>query len=302
MTMESIIELISDRLPHMSKGHKAIANYIIESYDQAAYMTAAKLGEQTGVSESTVVRFTMELGFEGYPHFQAALKEELKSKLTSVQRLNYTERFDDDAQAVRDIMKGDMENLKETIANLDDQSMADAADAILKARKIYIMGLRSSAPLSSFMHFYMTLLFDDVVHIHSNSTNEVFEQIMPITSDDVMIGISFPRYSQRTVNSMEYAKKKGATVLAITDKDNTAMTEHADIKLFAKSSMASFVDSLAAPLSLINALLVTLGIHRRDHIRNSFESLEILWSQYQVYNGGLDRTDRQNNEEISTDE
>ncbi len=302
MTMESIIELISDRLPHMSKGHKAIANYIIESYDQAAYMTAAKLGEQTGVSESTVVRFTMELGFEGYPHFQAALKEELKSKLTSVQRLNYTERFDDDAQAVRDIMKGDMENLKETIANLDDQSMADAADAILKARKIYIMGLRSSAPLSSFMHFYMTLLFDDVVHIHSNSTNEVFEQIMPITSDDVMIGISFPRYSQRTVNSMEYAKKKGATVLAITDKDNTAMTEHADIKLFAKSSMASFVDSLAAPLSLINALLVTLGIHRRDHIRNSFESLEILWSQYQVYNGGLDRADRQNNEEISTDE
>lgn len=302
MTMESIIELISDRLPHMSKGHKAIANYIIESYDQAAYMTAAKLGEQTGVSESTVVRFTMELGFEGYPHFQAALKEELKSKLTSVQRLNYTERFDDDAQAVRDIMKGDMDNLKETIANLDDQSMADAADAILKARKIYIMGLRSSAPLSSFMHFYMTLLFDDVVHIHSNSTNEVFEQIMPITSDDVMIGISFPRYSQRTVNSMEYAKKKGATVLAITDKDNTAMTEHADIKLFAKSSMASFVDSLAAPLSLINALLVTLGIHRRDHIRNSFESLEILWSQYQVYNGGLDRADRQNNEEISTDE
>ncbi len=302
MTMESIIELISDRLPHMSKGHKAIANYIIESYDQAAYMTAAKLGEQTGVSESTVVRFTMELGFEGYPHFQAALKEELKSKLTSVQRLNYTERFDDDAQAVRDIMKGDMENLKETIANLDDQSMADAADAILKARKIYIMGLRSSAPLSSFMHFYMTLLFDDVVHIHSNSTNEVFEQIMPITSDDVMIGISFPRYSQRTVNSMEYAKKKGATVLAITDKDNTAMTEHADIKLFAKSSMASFVDSLAAPLSLINALLVTLGIHRRDHIRNSFESLEILWSQYQVYNGGMDRADRQNNEEISTDE
>lgn len=292
--MESIIELISDRLPRMSKGHKAIANYIIESYDKAAYMTASKLGEETGVSESTVVRFTTELGFDGYPHFQAALKEELKSKLTSVQRLNYTERFDDDATAVRDIIKGDMENLKETLANLDDDAMASAVNAILKARKIYIMGLRSSAPLSSFMHFYMTLLFDDVVHIHSNSTNEVFEQIMPITSDDVMIGISFPRYSQRTVNSMEYAKKKGATVLAITDKDNTAMTEHADIKLFAKSSMASFVDSLAAPLSLINALLVTLGIHRRDHIRNSFESLEILWSQYQVYNGGKDMADRTN--------
>lgn len=299
--MESIIELISDRLPRMSKGHKAIANYIIESYDKAAYMTAAKLGEETGVSESTVVRFTMELGFEGYPHFQAALKEELKSKLTSVQRLNYTERFDDDQTAVRDIMKGDMENLKETIAGLDDEAMTKAVDAILKARKIYIMGLRSSAPLSSFMHFYMTLLFDDVIHIHSNSTNEVFEQIMPITNEDIIIGISFPRYSQRTINSMEYAKRKGATVLAITDKDNTAMTECADIKLFAKSSMASFVDSLSAPLSLINALLVTLGMHRRDHIRSSFESLEILWSQYEVYNGGKDRADRQK-EEVDNNE
>ncbi|MBP5181168.1 MAG: MurR/RpiR family transcriptional regulator [Clostridiales bacterium] len=295
--MESIIELISDQMPRMSKGHKAIASYIIESYDKAAYMTAAKLGEETGVSESTVVRFTTELGFDGYPHFQASLKEELKSKLTSVQRLNYTERFDDDQTAVRDIMKSDMENLKETIANLDDEAMAKAVDAVLKARKIYIMGLRSSAPLSAFMHFYMTLLFDDVVHIHSNSTNEVFEQIMPITKEDIMIGISFPRYSQRTINSMEYAKKKGATVLAITDKDNTAMTEHADIKLFAKSSMASFVDSLSAPLSLINALLVTLGIHRREHIRSSFESLEILWSQYEVYNGGKDRADRPKEEE-----
>ncbi len=294
--MESIIELIGERLPSMSKGHKAIANYIIESYDKAAYMTAARLGEETGVSESTVVRFTTELGFDGYPHFQSVLKEELKSKLTSVQRLEYTERFDDAASAVRDIMKSDMDNLKETIAGLDDNEMERAVDAILGARKIYIMGLRSSAPLSAFMHFYMTLLFDDVVHIHSNSTNEVFEQIMPISSGDVMIGISFPRYSQRTVNSMEYAKKKGATVLAITDKDNTAMTEYADIKLFAKSSMASFVDSLSAPLSLINALLVTLGMRRRDHIKNSFESLEILWSQYQVYNGGKDQADRSNTE------
>ena len=296
--MESIIDLINERLPHMSKGHRAIASYIIDSYDKAAYMTAAKLGEETGVSESTVVRFTTELGFDGYPHFQAALKEELKSKLTSVQRLEYTRRFDDDATAVRDIMKGDMENLKETIASLDDVSMENAVEAILHARKIYIMGLRSSAPLSSFMHFYMTLLFDDVVHIHSNSTNEVFEQIMPIASGDVMIGISFPRYSQRTVNSMEYAKRKGATVLAITDKDNTAMTEYADIKLFAKSSMASFVDSLAAPLSLINALLVTLGMHRREHIRESFESLETLWSQYKVYEAGADRADRKTQEDI----
>lgn len=277
----------------MSKGHKAIANYIINEYDKAAYMTAARLGEVTGVSESTVVRFTMELGFEGYPHFQSALKEELKSKLTSVQRLNYTERFGDDAEAIRDIIKGDMDNLRDTLATLDDAAMSEAVKMILGARKIYIMGLRSSSPLSSFMHFYMTLLFDEVVHIHSNSTNEVFEQIMPITSDDVMIGISFPRYSRRTINSMEYAKNKGAGVIVITDKDNTPMTEHADVKIFAKSSMASFVDSLAAPLSVINALLVTLGMHRREHIVSSFEALETLWSQYKVYEVGRDRADEE---------
>lgn len=296
--MQSTIELIEERLPMMSKGHKAIANYIIKDYDKAAYMTASKLGEETGVSESTVVRFTTELGFEGYPHFQAALKEELKSKLTSVQRLNYTERFEDDASAIRDIIKADMENIRDTLASIDEDAMSEAVRSILKARKIYIMGLRSSAPLSSFMHFYMTLLFDDVVHIHSNSTNEVFEQIMPITSDDVMIGISFPRYSKRTINSMEYAKQKGARVIVITDKDKTPMTEFADVKIFAKSSMAAFVDSLAAPLSLINALLVTLGMHRREHIVHSFEALEMLWSRYSVYDVGRDR----NSDEIIEEE
>jgi DNA-binding MurR/RpiR family transcriptional regulator len=287
--MDSMIDLIESKLPLMSKGHKAIASYILSDYDKAAYMTAAKLGEETGVSESTVVRFTMELGFDGYPHFQSALKEELKSKLTSVQRLNYTERFSDDSDAIRDIMNADMDNLKDTIASLDDKAMSEAVNMILGARKIYIMGLRSSSPLSSFMHFYMTLLFDDVIHIHSNSTNEVFEQIMPITDKDVMIGISFPRYSQRTIKSMEYAKVRGAKTIVITDKDDTAMTENADVKLFAKSSMASFVDSLAAPLSLINALLVTLGMHRREQIVNSFEALETLWSQYKVYEVGRDR-------------
>lgn len=287
--MDSTIALIESKIPEMSKGHKAIANYIINEYDKAAYMTAAKLGEVTGVSESTVVRFTMELGFDGYPHFQNALKEELKSTLTSVQRLNYTDRFDDDATAIREIIKNDMESIKDILATIDDEAMSEAVNTILGARKIYLMGLRSSAPLSSFMHFYMTLLFDDVIHIHSNSTNEVFEQIMPITSEDVMIGISFPRYSQRTINSMEYAKKKGAKTIVITDKDNTPMTEYADTKLLVRSNMASFVDSLAAPLSLINALLVTLGMHRKEHIINSFEALEMLWSQYSVYNVGKDR-------------
>ncbi len=288
--MTGTLELIEKTVPHMSKGHKAIANFILESYDKAAFMTAAKLGEEVGVSESTVVRFTTELGFEGYPEFQRALQEDLKSKLTSVQRLGLTEKYESDSEAFKAVVAQDIANLRDSLNSIDDVEFESAVNSILKAKKIYIMGIRASAPLSEFMHFYMTLLFDDVVLVRSTCTNELFEQIMPIGEGDVMIGISFPRYSARTINSMGYAKKKGATIIAITDKDDTAMTEYADIKLFAKSSMASFVDSLTAPLSLINALLVTLGMHRKEHIKSSLESLETLWSQYRVYETGRDRT------------
>lgn len=288
--MTGTLELIEKTVPQMSKGHKAIANFILESYDKAAFMTAAKLGEEVGVSESTVVRFTTELEFEGYPEFQRALQEDLKSKLTSVQRLGLTEKYESDSEAFKAVVAQDIANLRDSLNSIDDVEFESAVNSILKAKKIYIMGIRASAPLSEFMHFYMTLLFDDVVLVRSTCTNELFEQIMPIGEGDVMIGISFPRYSARTINSMGYAKKKGATIIAITDKDDTAMTEYADIKLFAKSSMASFVDSLTAPLSLINALLVTLGMHRKEHIKSSLESLETLWSQYRVYETGRDRT------------
>lgn len=287
--MTGTFELIESRISDMSKGHKAIAGFILESYDKAAFMTAAKLGEEVGVSESTVVRFTTELGFEGYPEFQNALQEDLKTKLTSVQRLGLTEKFESDSEALRAVVAQDITNLKDTLSLIDDKEFDKAVSTILNARKIYIMGIRASAPLSEFMHFYMTLLFDDVVLVKSTCTNELFEQIMPIGEGDVMIGISFPRYSARTINSMGYAKSKGATIIAITDKDDTAMTEYADIKLFAKSSMASFVDSLTAPLSLINAFLVSLGMHRKEHIQASLESLETLWSQYRVYETGRDR-------------
>ena len=275
----------------MSKSQKMIADYLMTSYDKAQYLTAAKLAQVTGVSEATVVRFTTEIGFSGYPAFQQALKEELKSKLTSVQRLDYTERFEDDKAAIQEVMRADIENVKSTLTNIDTEAFDKAVTTILNARKIYIMGIRASATLSEFMHFYMTVLFDDVVLVRSNCTNELFEQVMPITEDDVLIGISFPRYSARTINSMAYAHKRGAKTIAITDRDGTPMTEHADVSLLATSSMASFVDSLTAPLSLINALLVTLGMHRKEHIKNSFESLETLWSQYKVYEIGRDRKD-----------
>ena len=284
-----VVDRIKESMDKMSKGQKAIASFILSDYENAAYMTAAKLGEMTGVSESTVVRFSMELGYEGYPHFQKALQEELKVRLTSVQRLNAASRFSDDASVLKSILSADMESLKHTYDNLDDEAFSKAVNMILKGKKIYIMGLRSSSPLSSFMHFYMTLLFDEVCHIHSNSANEVFEQILPIGPGDVMIGISFPRYSTRTIQSMQYARSRGANVIVITDKADTPMTEHADVSLFARSDMASFVDSLTAPLSLINALLVALGMHRKEHIEESFEALEKLWAEYKVYDTGKDR-------------
>ena len=287
--LSGVVERITDSLDSMSKGQKAIAHYILDNYETAAYMTAAKLGEATGVSESTVVRFSMELGYEGYPHFQKVLQEELKVKLTSVQRLNSASRFADDASVLRSIMQADMDSLKHTYDNIDESAFAKAVNMILEAKKIYIMGLRSSSPLSSFMHFYMTPLFDEVRHIHSNSANEVFEQILPIGPGDVMIGISFPRYSTRTIQSMQYARSRGASVIVITDKGDTPMTENADVALFARSDMASFVDSLTAPLSLINALLVALGMHRKSHIEASFEALEQLWKEYKVYDTGKDR-------------
>ena len=284
-----ILETIEKMYPEMSKSQKMIADYLMTSYDKAQYLTAAKLAQVTGVSEATVVRFTTEIGFSGYPAFQQALKEELKSKLTSVQRLDYTERFEDDKAAIQEVMRADIENVKSTLTNIDTEAFDKAVTTILNARKIYIMGIRASATLSEFMHFYMTVLFDDVVLVRSNCTNELFEQVMPITEDDVLIGISFPRYSARTINSMAYAHKRGAKTIAITDRDGTPMTEHADVSLLATSSMASFVDSLTAPLSLINALLVTLGMHRKEHIKRSFESLETLWDQYRVYETGRDR-------------
>lgn len=285
----SLVEHIEAEMPKMSKGHKAIARFILSDYERAAYMTAAKIGEEAKVSESTVVRFTMELGYEGYPHFQRLLQEELKVKLTSVQRLNASKRYTNDEQVLQSILESDISHLKSTLENIDPKAFSQAVETIVEAKRIFIMGLRSSSPLSSFLHFYFTLLFDDVRHIHSNSANEVFEQILPIGPGDVLIGISFPRYSMRTIQSMQYARERGAAVVAITDKSDTPLAQHADVALFATSDMASFVDSLVAPLSVINALIVALGIRKRDHIEQTFEALEHLWDEYKVYDKSKDR-------------
>jgi len=284
-----VVDRIESRMPKMSKGQKAIAGFILSDYDRAAYMTAAKVGETVGVSESTVVRFAMELGFDGYPHFQKLLQEDLKVKLTSVQRLHASSRYANDGETLKSIMLTDMENVKRTYENMDEEAFSKAIELILSAKNIFLMGLRSSSPLSSFLHFYFTLLFDDVHHIHSNSANEVFEQILPIAPGDVLIGISFPRYSNQTIQSMQYARKKGASVVGITDKPGTQFAQNVDIGLYATSDMASFVDSMVAPLSLINALIVALGIRKKDRIEQTFEALEKLWEEYKVYDKGADR-------------
>lgn len=270
----------------MSKGQRAIAQYILKHYDRAAYLTAARIGEEAGVSESTVVRFAMELGFEGYPHFQKILQEELKEKLTSVQRLRASSKLADNDDILGAVLHSDMEKLKRTLERIDRPSFNRAVDLILGARKIYILGVRSAAPLASFLGFYFNLIFDNIRLVHTTSVSEMFEQILPVTSGDVVIGISFPRYSKRTIKAMKYARSTGATVIAITDKANTPISDNADVCLMAPSDMTSFVDSLVAPLSVINALIAAIGYRRQEHVAQTLEKLERIWDEYDVYDKG----------------
>jgi DNA-binding MurR/RpiR family transcriptional regulator len=270
----------------MSKGQRAIAQYILKHYDRAAYLTAARIGEEAGVSESTVVRFAMELGFEGYPHFQKVLQEELKEKLTSVQRLRASSKLADNDDILGAVLHSDMEKLKRTLERIDRPSFNTAVDLILKANKIYILGVRSAAPLASFLGFYFNLIFDNIRLVHTTSVSEMFEQILPVTAGDVVIGISFPRYSKRTIKAMKYARSTGATVIAITDKANTPISDNADVCLMAPSDMTSFVDSLVAPLSVINALIAAIGYRRQEHVALTLEKLERIWDEYDVYDKG----------------
>jgi DNA-binding MurR/RpiR family transcriptional regulator len=282
----SLINKIEKAVPTMSKGQKSIAAYILANYERAAYMTAARIGEDAGVSESTVVRFAMELGFDGYPHFQKVLQEELKVRLTSVQRMRASIKLTDNDDIPGAVLQSDLEKLKKTIETLDRKSFNLAVDLILGANKIYILGVRSAAPLAAFLGFYFNLVFDNVRLVHTTSVSEMFEQILPVTTGDVVIGISFPRYSKRTIKAMEYSRTTGATVIAITDKAGTPVADNADICLMAPSDMASFVDSLVAPLSLINALIVAIGYKRQAVVTKTLEKLERIWDEYDVYDKG----------------
>lgn len=267
----------------LSKGQRRIADYIAENYDKVAFMTAGRLGKTVGVSESTVVRFAAELGYDGYPGMRKAIQEMIRNRLTSVQRIEVAKDMLDDSNVLPAVFHADMEKLQNTIDVVDAISFNRAVESILSAHNVYIVGMRSSTALASFMGFYLNLLLDNVRLVHDTSVSEVYEQVFRIREGDVFIGISYPRYSSRTVKAMQFAKSTGATVIGLTDGEHSPLVGLADITLFAKSDMVSFLDSLVAPMSLINALIVSVGIHCRDKLSETFKTLEDIWSEYEVY-------------------
>ena len=282
MTAE-IMAQIRNQIHTFSKGQRQIANYILEYYDKAAFMTASKLGKTVGVSESTVVRFAVELGFEGYPSMQKRLQEMVRNKLTSVQRIEVANDRIGDQDVVSSVLQSDIDSIRMTAESLDRGEMAASVDAILKAGTIYILGVRSSAALASFLNFYFRNIFENVRLVSSTATSEIFEQLLHVSKGDVLIGISLPRYSGRTVKAMQYAKDSGATVIAITDKEEAPAGKVADHVLMAKSDMVSVVDSLVAPMSVVNALIVSVGRSKKQQLSKTFEDLERIWDEYEVY-------------------
>jgi DNA-binding MurR/RpiR family transcriptional regulator len=284
MTEEDKKDLISNirkEFDSLSKGQKLIAKYIIENYDKAAFMTAAKIGDVVGVSESTVVRFANTLGYPGYPNLQDALQELIKNKLTTVQRIDMDDYSNKDL-GIKKVLKKDMENIRDTIDEIDVEVFGDVVASILEAKKVYIIGLRSSNALAEYLGFYLRVMLDDV-QVVSLGISDVFEQLLRIGENDIVIGISYPRYSKRTLEAVRYAKGQGAKIVAITDSDTAPISAMADYILYAVSNMHSFVDSLVAPMSLINSLIVGIGMEMKTEITEYFKELEGIWEEYNVY-------------------
>lgn len=277
-----LISLINSEYKTLSKGQKIIAQYILSDYDKVAFMTAAKLGESVGVSESTVVRFANALGFDGYPELQKSLQELIKTKLTTVQRVEMSKEYSSDFETLKKVLKSDIENIKGTLDDIDPLSFEDAINKIIAAKKIYIVGLRSSATLGEYLAFYLNFILDNVVLVNYG-ISDLFEQILKVNEGDLVIGISFPRYSKKTYEVLRFAKEQGADIVAITDSNTAPIAELASNILLARSNMASFVDSLVAPFSVANALIVSVGMKQRANITMSFDKLEQIWKEYSIY-------------------
>ena len=278
-----LLQKIDEKYPRLSKGQKKLADYIRQEYDKAAFLTAAKMGEVVGVSESTVVRFAMTLGYKGYPEFQKALEELVRTKLNSIQRMEVTYGRISQGEILTSVLQADIEKIKLTMGSMDQEAFEMAVDTILKAKRIYVIGIRSCAPLASFLSYYLQLICEDVTLVNTNSSSEIFEQLIRIGQDDVVIGISFPRYSMRTLKALEFANNRNAKVITLTDSVHSPMNLYSSCNLIARSDMASIVDSLVAPLSVINALVVALCMKKQKEVVATLETLEKIWDESQVY-------------------
>lgn len=284
-----LLKILDEKMSGLSKGQKRIANFLKDHYDNAVYLTASKLGEIAGVSESTVVRFAIELGFDGYPKLQDALQELVKNELTASQRMKVSsDRIAKaDKHILKSVLESDSARISATLENINPKEFDEAVDYIANAKRVYIVGGRSSSALSHFMDFYLNLMRDNVINSSTGAVAETFEHIFRIEEGDVLIGISFPRYSNKTVKAIEYAHSRGAKTIAITDSKQSPLVNGATISLIASSDMLSFIDSLVAPLSLINALLVAISMKRKDYIAKGLDQLEDLWDEYKVYSSAI---------------
>ena len=277
------LSILQEKEPTFSKGQKRIARYITDSYDKAAFMTANRLGKTVGVSESTVVRFAVDLGFDGYPSMQKAMREMVLNRLTSVQRIEVANNRFGDHDVVSTVLHSDMEKLRQTSETVSREEFNLAVNAILQGKRLYILGVRSVAPLANFLGYYLNYMFNNVHVISGFSAGEMFEKIVGVNSDDVIIAFSFPRYSASTTKGARYCRSAGATVIGITDSRESPLGQCSDHVLLAKSDMVSLVDSLVAPLSLVNALIVAIAAKREKELSQTFSNLERIWDEYDVY-------------------
>lgn len=278
-----ILALIDENMEHFSKGQKRIARYMTEYYNKAAYMTAARLGKEVGVSESTVVRFATELGFEGYPQLQKSLQALIRNKLTALQRMEATDEQMEPADVLQKVLLSDVDKIKKTLEETSREEFRQVVELLVQAKRVYIIGIRSAYALASFLYFYSNLILDDVKLVQTNTASEMFEQVLKIDEQDVLLALSFPRYSQRTIKAARYAKQQGATVVAVTDSSASPLCAVADHSLLAQSDMASFVDSLVAPMSLLNALIAAVGMRKKEEVAGTFAKLESIWEEFSVY-------------------
>ena len=282
-TTQDLTSRINEMYGKMSKGQKLLANYITDNYDKAVFLTAAKMGEIVGISESTVVRFATFLGYEGYPQFQTALEDMVRVKLNRIETNNVTNGNIAQDGVLMSVLSSDIAKLKSTMESIEENVFNIAVDTILNAKRIYVVGIRSCAPLASFLGFYLNMIFNDVVILTTNSASELFEQMINISEDDCIIGISFPRYSMRTLKALEFANSRQANIVTITDSIHSPMNLYSSCNLVAASEMTNIVDSLVAPLSVINALVIALARKRQYEVAQKLETLESIWNDYQFY-------------------